>query len=101
MSTAAHSFSWLNKQGVRSNAGFEVQFTGRFTVEYREGAKKIAAPVEDGFSAGRAIVIISPGAFSKWDEPFAALKISAEKEREILQNFIAAMEFQGLGVSVE
>jgi hypothetical protein len=28
-------FTYLNKQGVESDAGFVVQFTGRFTLEYR------------------------------------------------------------------
>lgn len=32
-------FSWMNKQGVRSDQGFEVQFTDRFTAEYREGVR--------------------------------------------------------------
>src|SRR5262249_31089275 len=29
-------FTWLNKQGVRSSDGFEFQFTGRFSAEYRD-----------------------------------------------------------------
>jgi hypothetical protein len=41
-------FTWLNKQGVRSSEGFEVQFTGRFTAEYREDAYYLVVDVEDG-----------------------------------------------------
>ena len=30
-------FEWLNKQGVRSSEGFEVQCISRYEMEYREG----------------------------------------------------------------
>ena len=101
MSAAAHAFTWLNKQGVRSTAGFEVQCIDRFTIEYREGAKKVSVPVEDGLNQGRAVVLIGPDAFSKWDPPFDALNISSDKQLEMLQNFTAEMEFQGLVVLVD
>ena len=43
-------FTWLNKQGVRSDRGFEVQFTGRFDAEYREGGRIVELYVESGLS---------------------------------------------------
>lgn len=39
-------FEWLSKQGVRSSEGFEFQFTGRFTAEYREGDRVMELEVE-------------------------------------------------------
>ena len=41
-------FTWLNKQGVRSDEGFEVQFTSRNTAEYREGRRYLVVDVEGG-----------------------------------------------------
>lgn len=80
-------FTWLNKQGVRSSEGFEVQSVGRFTIEYREGAKKISVQVEDG-----ARVAGDREAFEQWDPPFSQLPISDEKRQQIAQNFDAAMK---------
>ena len=40
-------FIWLNMQGVQSDRGFVVQFTGRFTAEYREHSKVVTLEVED------------------------------------------------------
>ena len=41
------TFQWLNKQGVRSPDGFEVQFVGRFELEYRENGRSIVFGIED------------------------------------------------------
>ena len=51
-------FTWLNKQGVKSDAGFEVQFTGRFDAEYREAGKVMSIYVESGIHDGQACVIL-------------------------------------------
>ena len=48
-------FTWLNKQGVRSDQGFEVQRTGRFEAEYYEGGKVINLEVESGVNGGTAV----------------------------------------------
>ena len=56
-------FSWISKQGVRSDEGFEVQFTGRFTAEYREGAKFLVVDIE---SSGIGLVDFDSRAFEKW-----------------------------------
>jgi len=99
MSTSA--FTWLNKQGVRSNTGFDVQRIDRFTVLYAEEGKTVTVSVEPGLSAGRPVLCVSQDAFSKWDPPFGALEISNDKQRQLRENFVAAMEFQGMGVSIE
>lgn len=95
----ADTFTWLNKQGVRSSAGFEVQTVDRFTLEYREGAKVVSVPIEPGYSAGRSCVLLGEGAFSRWDPPLSGLLIGPERQSQMLKNFTAAMEFQSVGVS--
>lgn len=91
-------FKYLNKQGVESNKGFIVQRTGRFTSEYKEGPKKITIELDNGvLTNGKFCEIIKSDAFSNWDD---GESISQNKQKEILKNFIDAMEFQGIGVEV-
>lgn len=40
------AFKFINKQGVESDAGFVVQFTGRFTLVYVEGNFRMECPVD-------------------------------------------------------
>ncbi len=89
-------FAWLNKQGVRSDRGFEIQFTGRFSAEYRENGRVIEVYVESG-GQGPSI-IIGHDAFARWDD---GVPISSEDQARILQNFRGAMEFQGLKLLIE
>ena len=57
--------AWPNKLGVKSDAGFEVQFTGRFDAEYREAGKVMSIHVESGIhDDGEPCVIVNPDAFS-------------------------------------
>ncbi len=92
-------FTWLNKQGVKSDKGFIVQSVGRFTIEYRENSKCISIEVDNGrLPDGRFCEIVSPDAFFKWDD---GTLISEERQKEILKNFTDAMEFQNIGVVVE
>jgi len=91
-------FTWMNKQGVRSDSGFEVQFTGRFTAEYREGGRIVKLYVEGGLSGGEQCIILEPQAFAHWSDGTA---ISEEKQAQMLQNFKEALEFQGLKTVVE
>lgn len=90
-------FTWLNKQGVTSDEGFVVQFTGRFTAEYREGQRVIKIEVEDGFDGGQPCISIGPNAFEKWETDVC---LSAEERQRISENFRVACEFQGLKVVV-
>lgn len=92
-------FTWLNKQGVKSDLGFEVQSVDRFVIEYREKGRRISVEVEDGFGAGmKPCVIINTNAFERWDDGEI---ISSEDQKKIKNNFIEAMNFQGLDVRVE
>ena len=60
-------FTWLNKQGVQSDAGFVVQFTGRFTCEYREDGRVLELEVEDGVVVQQPCINIKRVAFASWN----------------------------------
>ena len=91
-------FTWLNKQGVCSDQGFEVQFTGRFDAEYREGGRVVKLYVEDGVSGGLPCVIVGSQAFARWSDGTA---IDPDKQAEMLENFKQAMNFQDLSTVVD
>lgn len=81
-------FTWLNKQGVRSDEGFELQFTGRFTAEYRESGRTTKFYVD----GGSAITVYEGSLDQLWrDTP------DPTKERaRIIRNLNEALAFQGL-----
>jgi hypothetical protein len=91
-------FTWLNKQGVRSDRGFEVQFTGRFDAEYREDHRVVSLSVESGMSGGLPCISIDPNSFLQWDD---GVEIPADRQAQMLENLRLAMEFQGLQLVVE
>ena len=84
-------FTWLNKQGVRSSEGFEVQFTSRNTAEYREGHRYLVVDVEGG---GNGFISFDKAAFQQFAN--SSERNSPEKQAQIAKNFMAAIEFQGL-----
>jgi hypothetical protein len=94
-------FTWLNKQGVRSDRGFEVQFTGRFSAEYRQGGRVVTLHVEDGFGGGVPSILIEPDAFERWDGDPSGRVIAADEQGQMIQNFREAVEFQGLQLVVQ
>ena len=91
-------FTWLNKQGVQSDHGFVVQFTGRFTAEYRADGKIITLDIEDGLSGGLPCICLDPSAFERWDTGAA---IPKDEQDRLFQNLKEAMEFQGLKLVIE
>lgn len=91
-------FTWINKQGVKSDRGFAVQFTGRFSAEYREGEKVVTLDVESGLSGGHPCIILDPNAFARWDD---GTPIPPDQQARLFQNVKEAMEFQGLKMIVE
>lgn len=93
-------FTWLNKQGVRSDSGFVVQCTGRFTYEYREGGRCIEIEVEDGHVAGEPCISIRKDAFAKWDQGSPFYETPREEQEQLMRNFRDALEFQGLALVV-
>ena len=88
-------FTWLNKQGVKSDAGFEVQFTGRFDAEYREAGKVMSIYVESGIHDGQPCVILNPGAFDRWNGDAPGVRLPSDERERIQQNFTEAMLFRG------
>jgi hypothetical protein len=86
-------FTWLNKQGVRSDQGFEVQRTGRWTMEYREGAHamqfSVAAGREPGTLKQTLSVRVVP--FPGW----AGDPLTDESRRQIIENISRALIFKG------
>lgn len=89
-------FKWLNNQGVVSDKGFIVQSINRFVIEYRELPNLIQISVERGMlKNGITCIYIYPDEFEKWND---GAPIPYEKQKEILQNFKEAMEFQGVVV---
>ncbi len=92
------TFTWLNKQGVRSSEGFEVQCTSRFTIEYREGRRLKVIDVERVLVAGKPGVGIKASTFERWDN--SSVPNSPAEQARLLRNFRAAMEFQGMEVEV-
>ena len=92
-------FTWVNNLCVRSNSGFEVQFTGRFSAEYREGGKVVMLNVESGLDGSMPCIILNPlESFTHWND---GTVIPKEKRAQMFQNFKEAMKFQGLKMVVE
>lgn len=82
-------FKWLNKQGVESDKGFAVQFTGRFDVEYRADGRMLELYVESGMSNGKPAILYTSSEFKKW-----STNVLEQEKAE--NNFREAIEFQGL-----
>ena len=84
------TFRWLNKQGVESERGFVVQFTGRFTAEYREAGRVFVVDVEDGGHSGdKSNILYSRASLLRF--------IPSQSERDRIDtNFRDAILFQGL-----
>ena len=93
-------FKWLNKQGVESDAGFVVQFTGRFTCEYREGGCSLELEVESGLMGDRPCLSIGRNAFAQWRGACVNGETPVEQQERLLKDFKEAMLFQGLAVAV-
>lgn len=92
-------FTWLNKQGVRSDAGFELQRIDRFTIEYREGPRTITIDIEDGMIDGTIpAVIMETDSIGRWDDGIPVLQ---DKQFMIIANIRAALVFQGVELRLE
>jgi hypothetical protein len=90
------TFTWLNKQGVRSSQGFEFQFTGRLKAEYRERGRVTELYVEDTSSGITAYEGDLRHLWNAIPEPTAQ-----EQERHrIIENVRSALAFQGLALDL-
>jgi hypothetical protein len=88
------NFTWLNKQGVENENGEVVQFTGRFSAEYRKGARVMEVGVEDGIMGGKTTISYRRKDFEKWSKGGGPLSLP-EKEQALI-TFREALKFQGL-----
>jgi hypothetical protein len=89
----------LNKQGVQSDRGFLVQFTGRFTAEYRDRGKVVTLDVESGLLGGQPCISVGPDAFEHWDGETET--IPRDEQARMFENLREAIEFQGLKLVIE
>src|SRR4051812_2113576 len=94
-------FTWLNKQGVRSDQGFVVQVIDRFTMSYQEAEQAMNIPMELGMSDGAPCVVIDPHALVRWDGSPPSVTIPLEKQQEILNNLTEALKFQNVKIRIE
>lgn len=95
------NFTWLNKQGVRSDTGFEVQRIDRFTTEYREGERTITVYTEPAKIFDSYGVSINSDAFLRWDPDSGGEQLTPQRQREVLNNFREALVFKGLKLYVD
>lgn len=87
-------FTWLNKQGVRSHRGFELQFTGRYSAEYKEFGKSAELYLENN---GSTKIYVYVSSFEKLvGRMMESGKILEEERKRIYSNLSEAMNFQGL-----
>ncbi|RUS67792.1 hypothetical protein CUZ56_00269 [Saezia sanguinis] len=91
-------FKWINKQTVESDLGFILQFTGRFSAEYRENGRKMTLDIEFGSGAGGPCVIVERSSFKRWDND--SVPLSEEEQNRVINNFTSACEFQDLEVDI-
>jgi hypothetical protein len=97
----AMGFTWLNKQGVQSDQGFEVQIVSRDCIEYREFGRVITVDVEMGMSGSIPCLLISPGCFSRWDDMPQSATLDEDEQLRIERNFREAMRFQDVKIVAE
>lgn len=93
-------FKWLNKQGVESDSGFVVQFTGRFTCDYREDGNVLELEVESGLMGDKPCISIRRDAFARWQGKPKGNETEIEQQERLLKNFKEALKFQGLSVAM-
>lgn len=93
-------FTWITKKCVESDSGFRVQSLGRYKVQYVQNSEQTISIDRDvGFDTNmNPSVLIREGSFNKWDD---GTELTRDEKDKIYSNFVAAMKFQGMGVSIE
>ena len=89
-------FTWLNSQGVRSDTGIEVEFMGRYTIDYREPdiylRLEISGELARGPGGRFSIAFCREEMQSHW----AFRTLPLDRQKQVEQNLIAALDFQSL-----
>ena len=91
-------FSWLNKQGVKSDEGVVLQRVDRFAFEYREGKRTMRLEGESIFaglgSASWGFGFWPGWRNAVWMPPFDTVLSDLDRER-MVQNIKEAAAFMG------
>ena len=83
------SFTWLNKQGVKSSTGYVLQSMHRFYYHYIEGDHAMQVNVEPGIEYEEIFWDWN----AKWQSPHQSEEIPREKLVEIQRNISEALTF--------
>ncbi len=89
MSKEKPGFRYLNKQGVESDSGFAVQFTGRFSLRYRCGTFCLECDCDSGFLGGVSGVVVEV-------PPLPHGNLTPDRRSEIIREIREALDFMGL-----
>ncbi len=84
-------FTWLNKQGVKSDEGYILQRMHRFYYHYVEGEHCMQVNVEPG----PHIETVYLDSLKCWLPPFDKEPIALERLKEIQHRISAALTFMG------
>jgi hypothetical protein len=81
---------------VHCDGGFDVEFTGRFELTYREGDRQMRCYIQEGQDDhGKAVVAVGTGGLERWLPPFADEYVPDLKQADIRGRIAAAIEFTG------
>jgi hypothetical protein len=96
-------FKWLNKQGVESDEGFVVQFTGRFTLEYIENGHATELAIESGTYGGLPSIHVAGDSFAhpRTRRAFRATVTGQDEQDRKFDNLRRALDFQGLKLVID
>jgi hypothetical protein len=85
-------FEWLNKQGVKAEAGYVLQRMHRFYYHYVEGDHVLKVDVESNLK-GEVIFLDSD---PHWESPHEDDPIPSDKLKEIEERICDALRFMGI-----
>jgi hypothetical protein len=92
-------FSWLNKQGVRSDEGIVLQRVDRYAFEYREANRTMRLEgesiVAELGSCSWGFGFYPNWRNATWMPPFETVPISDQDRKRIVQNIKEAAAFMG------
>jgi hypothetical protein len=89
-------FHWLNKQGVRSSAGFELQSMHRHYYHYTEGEKSMQVVVEPCRAGEHYYEEVAMSSFQRWLPPHEQELVTTEDVARIRGNVESALSFMGI-----
>jgi hypothetical protein len=94
------AFRWINKQGVETESGVVIQFTGRHSLEYRSRRGKIKIHIEDGGTDTKPLIIVHERSIDRWSGGIFGMKVTDAERRAVIEVLREALAFQGLGLTL-